>query len=89
LELGRTGITVNNVSPWLLEGARLNLVMENQASVQGLSPTVILEKLVAETATGRLVTSDDVFSVVRFLLQDSSRNFTGQDLNISAGAVTY
>ena len=89
LELGRTGITVNNVSPWLLEGERLNLVMETQASVQGLSPVVILEKLVSETATGRLVTNDDVYSAIEFLLQDSSRNFTGQDLNISAGAVTY
>jgi NAD(P)-dependent dehydrogenase (short-subunit alcohol dehydrogenase family) len=63
--------------------------METQASVQGLSPVVILEELVGETATGRLVTNDDVYSAIEFLLQDSSRNFTGQDLNISAGAVTY
>jgi len=89
LELGRTGITVNNISPWLLEGERLNSVMENQASVQAVRPAAILEKLVSETATGRLVTNDDVYSAVQFLLQGSSHNFTGQDLNVSSGAVVY
>jgi NAD(P)-dependent dehydrogenase (short-subunit alcohol dehydrogenase family) len=89
LELGREGITVNNVSPWLLQGERLDDVMGKQEIVQGLAPGEVLQRLISDTATGRLVSNEDVYSAVAFLLQENSHNFTGQDLNISAGAVAY
>jgi NAD(P)-dependent dehydrogenase (short-subunit alcohol dehydrogenase family) len=89
LELGRDGITVNNVSPWLLQGERLDTVMRKQEIVEGLAPGEGLRRLVNDTATGNLVSNDDVYSVIAFLLQKNSQNFTGQDLNVSAGAVTY
>lgn len=89
LELGREGITVNNVSPWLLEGDRLETVIKKQEVVEGLAPGDGLKRLVKDTATGSLVSNDDIHAVIAFLLQENSRNFTGQDLNVSAGAVTF
>jgi NAD(P)-dependent dehydrogenase (short-subunit alcohol dehydrogenase family) len=89
LELGREGITVNNVSPWLLEGDRLDTVIKKQEVVEGLAPGDGLKRLVKDTATGSLVSNDDIHAVIGFLLQENSRNFTGQDLNVSAGAVTF
>jgi NAD(P)-dependent dehydrogenase (short-subunit alcohol dehydrogenase family) len=89
LELGRERITVNNVSPWLLEGERLDSIIWKQALAQGLAPDEVLQTLIRDTATGRLVSNDDVYSAVAFLLQENSDNFTGQDINISAGAVGY
>ena len=89
LELGREGITVNNVSPWLLEGERLDTVIKKQEVVEGLAPGDGLRRLVKDTATGTLVSNDDIHAVIAFLLQENSRNFTGQDLNVSAGAVTF
>lgn len=89
LELGREGITVNNVSPWLLEGERLDTVIKKQEVVEGLAPGDGLKRLVKDTATGSLVSNDDIHAVIAFLLQENSRNFTGQDLNVSAGAVTF
>lgn len=89
VEVGRHGITVNVVSPWLLEGDRLDSVILKQAALGGGSEEQVRQELVAGTATGHTVTDDDVLSTVEFLLDPRSGGLTGQDFNVSAGAVMY
>lgn len=89
LEVGRHGITVNVVSPWLLEGERLEGVILDQAALGGRSGSEVREQLLAGTATGRPVTNDDVLSTLDFILDPRSGSITGQDFNVAAGAVMY
>ncbi|NQX13827.1 SDR family oxidoreductase [Microbacteriaceae bacterium VKM Ac-2855] len=88
-EVGRRGVTVNVVSPWLLEGERLDSVVAKQSELAGTDEAQILENLVAGTASGRIVTNADVSATVAFLLSDGSASLTGQDFNVAAGAVMY
>jgi len=89
VEVGRQGITVNVVSPWLLEGDRLDSVILKQAALGGRSEEQVRHELVAGTATGQAVAADDVLSTVEFLLDTRNGSLTGQDFNVAAGAVMY
>jgi len=89
LEVGRRGITVNVVSPWLVGGARLDDVIHQQAAFGGRSEEEVRRELVAGTAIGRTVSDDDVASTIEFLLDARSGSLTGQDFNVAAGAVMY
>lgn len=89
VELGPAGTTVNVVSPWMLEGARLDRVIEKQAALRGLAPARVEEEMLAGTATGLAVSADDVLAAIEYLLDPRSRNITGQDINVSSGAVMY
>jgi NAD(P)-dependent dehydrogenase (short-subunit alcohol dehydrogenase family) len=89
VELGPVGITVNVVSPWLVENARLARVIASMATESGLTPEQLRSELEAGTALGRTVREDEVAATVRFLCSEGAEGITGQDLNVSAGAVMY
>ena len=89
VELGPAGVTVNVVSPWLLEGDRLESVITAQADMRASSAADVRAELQAGTATGLTVSADDVLASCEYLLAQRSRNITGQDINVSAGAVMY
>ncbi|WP_053385191.1 SDR family NAD(P)-dependent oxidoreductase [Leucobacter celer] len=88
-ELGPDGITVNVVSPWLLDGPRFDGVVAAQAELLGIPAEEVRTDLVSGTATRSTVSPDDVLASVEYLLDPRSRNITGQDINVSAGAVMY
>lgn len=88
-ELGPHGITVNVVSPWLVDNARLANVLASMAAEQRLSPEQLRRDMEAGTALRRTVREDEVAATVRFLCSDGAESLTGQDLNVSAGAVMY
>jgi len=89
VEVGRAGTTVNVVSPFLLEGDRLESVIELQAGLRGLAPEEVRAELFGETALGRPVTPGEVASLVAYLLAEEAGSLTGQDFNVSAGSVMY
>jgi NAD(P)-dependent dehydrogenase (short-subunit alcohol dehydrogenase family) len=89
VELGPVGITVNVVSPWLVENARLASVITSMATERGLTPEQLRSEMEAGTALGRTVREDEVAATVRFLCSERAEGITGQDLNVSAGAVMY
>jgi NAD(P)-dependent dehydrogenase (short-subunit alcohol dehydrogenase family) len=88
-ELGPQGITVNVVSPWLVDNARLARVVASMAAEQRLSPDQLRREMEAGTALHRAVREDEVAATVLFLCSDGAESLTGQDLNVSAGAVMY
>lgn len=89
VEVGPHGITANVISPWLLEGERLDSVIVNQAHLGGRTERDVRLELVTGTATRHTVTDDDVLASVEFLLDPRSGALTGQDFNVAAGAVMY
>ncbi len=88
-EVGPDGITVNLVSPWLVEGERLEGVLSSMSKERGLTPDELRAEMTAGTVFKRTVSETDVVEVVVFLCSPAAGNLTGQDINVAAGAVMY
>jgi NAD(P)-dependent dehydrogenase (short-subunit alcohol dehydrogenase family) len=88
-EVGPAGINVNLVSPWLVEGERLEGVLSSMSKERGLTPDELRAEMTEGTAFKRTVSEADVVEVVQFLCSPAANNLTGQDINVAAGAVMY
>jgi NAD(P)-dependent dehydrogenase (short-subunit alcohol dehydrogenase family) len=88
-ELGPSGINVNVISPWLVGGERLENVIVTMAQERGLSADALRAEMTAGTAFKRTVSEEDVVELTLFLCSTAANNVTGQDINLSAGAVMY
>jgi NAD(P)-dependent dehydrogenase (short-subunit alcohol dehydrogenase family) len=88
-EFGPSGISINVISPWLVSGERLNNVIDALASEQGITPEALRTEMTEGTAFKRLVNEADVVSTALFLCSSAANSITGQDINVSGGAVMY
>lgn len=88
-ELGPDEITVNTISPYVVEGPRLEGVVHTMAAERGISEREMLGELTADSPLGRGVTEEDVAGVALFLASEAGANLTGQDYNVTAGSVYY
>ncbi len=75
-EVGPSGITVNCITPGLIETS-----MNQDLTVEDISA------IVDETPMGRIGTTDDVASAALFLASDESDFITGQILGVNGGFV--
>lgn len=74
-ELGKAGITVNSVSPgYMATDMTRGIDDEKLATITRRSPL------------GRLVTVNEVASVVAYLLSDAASSITGVDITVDAGS---
>ncbi len=82
LELGPQGITVNAVSPGIIETDSSRLYVE-----RGLQHTwgLAAERVIELTPVKRLGTSDDVAGLVAYLASDAAGFITGQTILIDGG----
>jgi 3-oxoacyl-[acyl-carrier protein] reductase len=85
LELGRHGITVNDVCPNVTNGARMDRIVAEKARKTGKTPAEVYADFAAQTALGRFVDESDVAEAVRFLVSPGARNITGHDIPVDAG----
>lgn len=88
-EVGKYGINVNAISPWLVAGARLDLVVGRDAAARGVDSDTVRKEWAAQSPFERGVTEDDVANLALFLSSAAADNMTGQDINVTAGAVMY
>ena len=88
-ELGPHGIRVNTVCPGTVEGERLDEVLIEQADKRGMTLAAITDYARGMSPLKTFVSADDVAELVLFLASDRSRHMTGQDINISAGQITW
>jgi NAD(P)-dependent dehydrogenase (short-subunit alcohol dehydrogenase family) len=86
-EVGPDGITANVVSPFMVYGDRLDRVVTDMARSRGVAERDIVAELARDTALGHGVSEDDVVATIEFLCSAAAGTMTGQDLNVSAGAV--
>nr|WP_313429148.1 SDR family NAD(P)-dependent oxidoreductase [Brevundimonas diminuta] len=88
-ELGPHGIRVNTVCPGTVEGERLDEVLAQQADKRGVTLEAITAFAQGMSPLKTFVSADDVAELVLFLASDRSARMTGQDINISAGQITW
>ena len=89
IELAPRHITVNSICPGSVEGERLNQVIEGQARQKGRPFDEVRTEFKESSPLNSFVTPADIAKVVLFLCSHSADRITGQDLNVSAGAVMY
>ena len=89
-EFGPRGIRVNCVSPgqvstdlWLGQHG----VAEVVAEATGVSADAVRETAVAEIATGRFTTAEEVATVITMLASERSANVTGVNYVIDGGLI--
>jgi NAD(P)-dependent dehydrogenase (short-subunit alcohol dehydrogenase family) len=88
-EVGGSNISVNLISPWLVEGQRLGDVLSSMSKERGLTPDELRAEMTRGTAFKRTVAETDVVEMALFLCSAAADNLTGQDINVAAGAVMY
>jgi len=85
LELGRFGITVNDVCPNVTHGGRMDTIVAEKARRLGKTSEEVYEDFAAQTALGRFIDDVDVAAAVSFLVSEGARNITGHDILVDAG----
>jgi len=88
-EVGASQITVNTVSPFLIEGPRLDAVIDTMSAMRGITPDDLYEEFVSASPFRHGVRDFDVAGVVLFLASDVAAHMTGQDINVSSGTIMY
>ncbi|MEM7563779.1 MAG: SDR family oxidoreductase, partial [Pseudomonadota bacterium] len=85
LEVATLGITVNAVQPGYVKTKLFAQTQGARAKVKGVSIEQHEQDLIDDTPTGRLVTPEDVASLVGYLASDESHSITGQTINVDGG----
>lgn len=88
-DLNGSGVRVNLVSPGPIAGARLDGVIASQAIVRGVSEDNVRQELASVSPQGRFVDAAEIAAAALYLASDGAAAITGEDLNVSAGAVMY
>jgi NAD(P)-dependent dehydrogenase (short-subunit alcohol dehydrogenase family) len=88
-EAGPHGVRVNLVSPGGVAGDRIEWVIGRLQRARGLNYDEAKAIMVGDSPFKRLTEPDEVAQAVVFLASDRSSGITGEDLNVSVGAVMY
>lgn len=88
-EVGRWKIRVNAVCPGAVMGPRQEMVYEGIMRFAGKTREQVRAERAEAAALKTLVDPEHVAAVVAFLCSDDAGMMTGQDVNVSAGAVMY
>ncbi len=85
LELGRFGITVNNVLPGFTRTARLDAVLAMRANAAGLSVAEVATQMESEIPVGRFATAEEVAAAVAFLCTPAAASINGINVPVDGG----
>lgn len=88
-ELGPNGVRVNTICPGAINGPRILDVVAKQAVAQGVTEDDVRRQLTSASPLGRFVDAHEVADACVFLAGPRSSAITGEDLNVTAGAVMY
>ncbi len=88
-ETGSHGIRVNLISPGAVRGPRIEAVIANQAAALQISEEDARARFTASSPMGRLTEPGEVAAAAVFLASPAAAGITGEDLNVSAGVVSF
>lgn len=88
-EVGPFGIRANAICPGAVSGDRQIRVFEGMAQASGKTVEEIAATRALTLPLREYINPEEVASVVAFLLSEDARKMTGQDINVTAGAVMY
>jgi 3-oxoacyl-[acyl-carrier protein] reductase len=84
-ELGRYGITVNNVLPGATLTGRLSSIIETRAGKEGLSKDEISRHFLEEITMGRFGNPEEIAAAVAFLASPAAAYINGINLPVDGG----
>jgi 3-hydroxybutyrate dehydrogenase len=87
LDYAKTGVTVNAVCPGWVSTEMVEQTVQNIMQKTGRSREEAVASLVKDVPMARMVTPEEVSSLVVFLASNQAAAITGQGLNIDGGTV--
>ena len=84
-EVGRFGITVNNILPGVTNTARLRSLIKNIAKEKGQSIAEVTKAMKDSTPAGRFANADETASAVVFLAAPQAAYINGINLPVDGG----
>jgi len=85
LEIGKFGITVNNVLPGFTKTGRLEAVNKMRAEATGKTLDEVATQLEAEIPIGRFAEAEEVAAAVAFLCSPAAASISGINLPVDGG----
>lgn len=83
------GINVNAICPGMVQTDMFKGIVSLRSEETGQEALQIKKNIESEIPLGRVNEPEDVAALVLFLVSDSSRNITGQALNIDGGMIMH
>jgi len=84
-EIGKYGITVNNIMPGPTETPELERLIKYYANEQNIYPGEFQKKLIEETSVKRLGKPEDIAYMALYLASDYASFITGTSINVDGG----
>lgn len=88
IEMGADGVRVNAILPGIVEGPRMDGVIQARADALGTSFDAMRDEYLGKISLGRMVTMEDVAAMVLFLCSPAGRNISGQALSVCGNVET-
>ena len=85
VEAGPDKVRVNCICPGIVEGERIDRVVDAKARSLGVSREAFLEKFLETTSMRSSVNAQEIADMALFLATDPGRHITGQALAVDAG----
>jgi len=85
VEAGPDKVRVNCICPGIVEGERIERVVEAKAKMLGVSREAFLEKFLETTSMRSTVNAQEIADMAFYLASNAGRHITGQALAVDAG----
>ncbi|MEA3193287.1 MAG: hypothetical protein QOD26_1620 [Betaproteobacteria bacterium] len=85
VEAGPDNVRVNCICPGIVEGERIERVVEAKAKMLGVSREAFLEKFLETTSMRSTVSAQEIADMALYLASTAGRHITGQALAVDAG----
>lgn len=86
MELGEYGIRVNAIAPGLVDGARIQAVLQGRADAAGVSLEQATTEALALQSLKYMVDPDDIGALAYFLSSHAARSISGQTVGIDGAS---
>jgi len=84
-EAGPDGVRVNCIQPGVVEGERVERVIEAKAKGLGISNDEMRKRLLASVSLQTMVSAQDVANTALFLATDAGKHISGQAISVCGG----
>ena len=85
VEAGPDKVRVNCICPGIVEGERIDRVVDAKAKSLGVSREAFLDKFLETTSMRSTVSAQEIANMAFFLATDAAKHITGQALAVDAG----